>query len=330
MIVFPTLWLGRKMSYGEAGLSALAAVLVASLSWRIVEQPFRRRDRWPGRKSLFFGALLAMSLCLFHGIRTSEFEGYPKRLPAGYADLDISGPEFYSMNACMQNKSQTAEEWVFEDCVIPGQGEGYAVLWGDSFLGHYRPGLTQRDTPLPISLVEHTKAACPPSLTLDIPSNPTCLDYNKALAKMIEAGRFRLAILAADWVTAIENGYELSELTEIVAWLKGQGVEVIVIGQSPTFAGRVAALYAWGNMGDRRRDEAESVDPPDLNERLREAAGGALFLNPRPLFCEGAVCSFGEGARLYFWDRGHYTVFGSQRVTDELLIPAIEQALGQN
>jgi peptidoglycan/LPS O-acetylase OafA/YrhL len=329
LIVFPTLWLGREMSHLESGGAALAALLAATLSWRFIEQPFRRRGRWPGRVSLYFGALLAMSLCLFHSIRTSEFEGYPKRLPAGYADLDISGPEFYSMDACLQNKRQSAEFWRFEDCVIPGEGEGHGLLWGDSFLGHYRPGLTQRDAPLPVSLVEHTKVACPPALTFDLPSNPTCREYNNSLVEMIEAGRFRLVILGADWVTALEEGYELDELSRTVDWLQALGLPVIVIGQSPTFAGRVAALHAWGNMGERRREEAVSVDPPDLNRKLREAAGKALFLDPRPLFCEGEVCRFGEGSRLYFWDRGHYTLFGSKRATEELLLPAIEEALRQ-
>lgn len=146
---------------------------------------------------------------------------------------------------------------------------------------------------------------------------------------MIEAGRFRLVILGADWVTALEEGYELDELSRTVDWLRALGLPVIIIGQSPTFAGRVAALYAWGNMGERRREEAVSVDPPDLNRKLREAAGKALFLDPRPLFCEGEVCHFGEGSRLYFWDRGHYTLFGSKRATEELLLPAIEEALRQ-
>lgn len=326
LLMLPVFWLGRELRWEEALGAVAASIALSALSWRFVEQPFRRRGRWPGRKSIFAGATLMIALCIFHAVRATEFDGYPKRLPSGYADLDLRGPEFYSMDNCIQNKRQDGSDWQIEACTIPGESDSRFLLWGDSFLGHYRPGLTLRETPLPVTFVEHAKAACPPGMTFELPSNPTCASYNAHARELLKQGGFDGVVLGADWTTAMREGYSLDELSSTVTWLQEQGLSVVVIGQSPTFARRVAALYAWGNMGPgRRTDRAASVDAPGLNEHIQAASNDAVFVDPRPLFCEGEICRFGEGDRLYFWDRGHYTLFGSRLAVDRLLLPAVEK-----
>jgi peptidoglycan/LPS O-acetylase OafA/YrhL len=326
LLVFPVFWLGRDLETWESLTAAALAVVISTLSWRFVEQPFRKRRGWPGRRSIYAGGVLLIALCVFHAVRATEFEGYPKRLPAGYADLDLTGREYYAMDGCMQNKRQTPDDWRLEDCIIPGASESRYLLWGDSFLGHYRPGLTVRDDPLPVTFVEHTKSACPPGFTYEPPSNKTCVDYNEHARDLLEQGGFEGVILGADWTTALGEGYRLEELSQTVAWLKQRGLKVIVIGQSPSFAARVPALFAWGNMGPERSiGSGQPVQEPGLNESVAAASEGALFLDPWPLFCERQTCRFGEGDRLYFWDRGHYTLLGSRRAVDEMLTPAIKR-----
>ncbi len=127
--------------------------------------------------------------------------------------------------------------------------------------------------------MEHAKAACPPGMDFELPSNPTCASFNAHARELLTRGGFDGVVLGADWTTAMREGYSLDELSATVDWASAQGLDVIVMGQSPTFAGRVAALYAWGNMGpERRRDRAASVDDPELNDRLRAMSSGAIFV----------------------------------------------------
>ena len=77
-------------------------------------------------------------------------------------------------------------------------------------------------------------------------------------------------------------------------------------------------------MGPERNiGSGKPVQDPGFNESVAAASEGALFLDPWLLFCEQQTCRFGEGERLYFWDRGHYTLLGSRRAVDEMLLPAI-------
>ena len=164
-----------------------------------------------------------------------------------------------------------------------------------------------------------------------LPDNPTCTRYNGHARQLLLEGRYDGVVLGADWSTAIDDGYRLEELAETVAWLLEQDLKVIVIGQSPTFARRVPALYAWGNMGPGRNSaEGQPIQGPELNRRLEANSKGAIFADPWPLFCTGQTCRFGEGERLYFWDYGHYTLLGSQLAASQLLLPALAAAESQD
>jgi peptidoglycan/LPS O-acetylase OafA/YrhL len=86
LYVFATYRLARGLSAAEtAGLIALS-IAIAALSWRFVEQPFRRPDGVVRRPQLFRRSAALMSVLGLSGVAIWATDGAPQRLHAGDPD----------------------------------------------------------------------------------------------------------------------------------------------------------------------------------------------------------------------------------------------------
>lgn len=113
----------------------IASIMIATLSYRYVEQPFRKR-RWPAMRTVSIGfgciaAIFAASAYVRHA------DGFPQRLPA---------------EAQAMRSRDVMWDWPCKDSSIPGAPGAYCVfgapwgsakrktmIWGDSHALHFAP-----------------------------------------------------------------------------------------------------------------------------------------------------------------------------------------------
>jgi peptidoglycan/LPS O-acetylase OafA/YrhL len=128
----------RLFPYAAPGVRAggvfVLSVILASLSYRFVEQPFRRLSFWtPSRIFAAAGASLAM-LVLSSAV-VMYYRGFPGRLDSTVAEIlaferyDLK-PQFRS-RICFLDPDQAGSEIDVERC-LPKTSLKKAVLWGDA------------------------------------------------------------------------------------------------------------------------------------------------------------------------------------------------------
>jgi len=192
-----------------------ASIILAVLSWRFVEQPFRTRRFAPPRPVLLAGGAAAMGLAAGLGGLVLAAHGLPGRFPR-LAD----SPEARPPDPCFLVDDADPARWNPTTCIITHAGTAPALLWGDSFAAHYAPGVKAYAASIPYSVIEYAAAGCPPVLTYSAYDRPNCHRFNENALAIIRARGVKTVVLAARWVDLQQRG--LAELRSTLSALSAR------------------------------------------------------------------------------------------------------------
>ena len=120
----------------EGSVIVVASLVVASLSWKFIEQPFRRKSIRPMRDISV--ALCAALLVALGGYGIVANRGFPSRMPASLARLGDQTAMWFSFHCPY---SATA---IGINCVVGSPWDTAAargLIWGDSHSSHLLPYL---------------------------------------------------------------------------------------------------------------------------------------------------------------------------------------------
>jgi hypothetical protein len=193
------------------------------------------------------------------------------------------------------------------------------LLWGDSFAGHYVPGILANAAALHATIIQYTAAGCPPVLSYRSYARVLCAAFNAHALDIIRDQRIETVVLAGRWTDMRQRG--LGEIGSTLAALDRLGVQTIVIGQSPEFAADVQAIgFLKGDAGASAVNRWDVVFSPAVNQALRVAAGTHRFIDPMPALCDGGVCTYQDHGTYLFEDYGHFSAAGSAAVVKSLFL----------
>jgi len=171
----------RELSAVEGLALSGLAVLVAALSWALVERPFRHATG-QGRARLFTDALLCCGLVAALGGHLYAHRGLPERLSgpvraAAEAAFDVNPDS----DAC-HNRSpeQLRGDQV---CVLGGDARPSFVVLGDSFADALIPGIDAAARDAGRSGYVMTKGGCPPLFGVH---HAACQAFNAAALAFIQ------------------------------------------------------------------------------------------------------------------------------------------------
>jgi peptidoglycan/LPS O-acetylase OafA/YrhL len=207
--------LGRPINIAEAFcLTALIAV-ASFLSWRYVEEPFRRA-RWPAWPTIGTGfatasALAAMSLVVV------SYSGFPQRIPPSARLESLQVMQDWK---CPQEKDIVQLGNLKRVCVLGAKWETAktrGILLGDSHADHMAPLLDVAARSADIALFEPMGFFCMPligttSLKQYFPERPTytqdCADkFISILAYLHERDDIQVVVLASAWSQYLQGLY---------------------------------------------------------------------------------------------------------------------------
>jgi peptidoglycan/LPS O-acetylase OafA/YrhL len=359
LLVLPQLILARDLAAHETSAAIVLSIAAAALSWRYVEQPFRKASvQLPAAQTRFVmgggGALALMAavgVALGHLLPASKIEGAVRTAEA---------QTFTQKCLINENSSGGASELPPLEPCLSGANPAKApevVLWGDSHANHLQPALAAWANSNGLTVRQMAKALCPPVLgaaPFTPPSNrrADCAAFNTQALEWIKATpSVRTVILAARWPIYVGASYPRHGVTPIlfkdeiptsdqaarevltaslagmIKELTARGIKVVVIGALPDFyqsgAKCVERARTFGWPENRCAADAwttnERLAPVD--QAIRAALGSAALIETRDLFCTSFRCEPVKDGLLQFRDDNHVTPDGARRIIARLPMP---------
>jgi peptidoglycan/LPS O-acetylase OafA/YrhL len=251
----------------------LASLILAALSWRFVEQPFRTGRFRRLRQREVFGlagacaAVLSVAAIIIH-----MEHGFPGRFPLKAREISTymdvlprmrTGTCFIETGFSDFNKSA---------CLHKVTREKNMLLFGDSHAAALWWGLKEN---LPnTNILQATLAACPP--TFGSYRRSGCSQMRRYIYETyLPKNRVDAVILSERWTSIAD----LKPLQPGLDWLRDHGIPVFVIGPVPEYTAPLPFLLALGirwhdsELASRNRiAEMQALDG-ELRSRLQDRPG---------------------------------------------------------
>jgi peptidoglycan/LPS O-acetylase OafA/YrhL len=326
LIVFAKRLLFRPLTGREIIVVVALSLLLAVLSWKFVEKPFRlRHGQRPQPVKAVLCAAIAIGLAAAFFVAARQSQGWPGRFDQRQA-THVRGREDYRVGSCFLNMDQTYPDWARSGpCLVDNHAAQTVLIWGDSFGAHYIPGIDQSPRTKRYNFVLYTAYSCPPVLAANVPWAPRCHDVNADIGKVLDRYPPSAVVVVARWERYWNASVKPADVQATLAVLKARGLPVVLVGQGPsfTFSDPVDFVRLTGQQ------TAESKDHSEMNAQLRALRGYDVFFDPNQSMCPNGSCALTDHGAYLYWDDGHYSSHGSVLAADGLMA-AIRAALLQD
>lgn len=206
----------------QAGIVVALSFLLATLTWRYVENPFRRGGVNSSPTSQLINyALLGLMLCMM-AWSVIYFKGFPDRIPVQALAAQEAAKDFNAARGvCHLNMEQVSLPDA-EKCTNPrisGALNKTLAVWGDSHAEAMIPGVAVIPGLPEGLLLQMTKTSCPPLIGADVvrggKAYRECAEFNtEAIRIFRQHEEITTVVLAARWpVYAMEAGFGVPEET---------------------------------------------------------------------------------------------------------------------
>ena len=314
----------RALTPLETACVVAASFIMAIISCRYVEKPFRGQSGFFTRPKLFGAGFICIALSITLGLSLSMNSGLPQRfegLDKVAMQKEAQIPEWasYKWNDCFISDTKN---WKRSSCQISQDSAdgGRALLWGDSFAAHYAAGFLQQPN-IPFFLLQYTSPRCPPLLDYYAASNPECTEFNKAVFDLIKENKIDTVIMSAKWYSyLVRSKMSYQQIGLTVNKLSEEGIQVILIGQSPLYGFTYPDEFYFSQLRHATDPGFAEVEfPASINSEIEKSAPKAIFFDPTAQLCHGGKCLYREGNMYLVADSGHFTQYGSKKMVAALL-----------
>jgi peptidoglycan/LPS O-acetylase OafA/YrhL len=303
-------------------------VLISYLSWRFVEQPFRRKSMAPTRDAAFRIAGLATVVLLAGsagGIVASRTPSDADRAALqleAYNNYDYR--PLYRYGVCF-----APENGVFGgDCLTLVSGKTNILLWGDSLAAHYFHGLGKVTDPKAVNVLQATQAACMPTFNAAAQGNASCRNFATQMEAFFGDHKPDLVIVSADWLEYARpprfDGM-IADLRQTIAKLNGAGIAVDLLGPAVQFRARLPSMLMRAHLRDidARPEDFILRDIFALDQMMKAALPAHekfSYVSVVDAVCPARQCPLTiDGGIPLAWDHAHLTAEGSVYVMDRVV-----------
>lgn len=313
----------QRMLYGpQAGPVApyvvfAIAVVLATISWKLIETPIRDRRDGLSTGRFYLVALIATLIVAAPSVVILATKGLPGRFsPEVHAIARSAERTPRRLEACLPMPDGDLTAWPAA-CTDPVPGKPNYLLIGDSHANHLWYGLSQVHPEA--ELLQATVSSCRMTLKPAHDATAQCRRMaNYLYSDLLVRTRPDRVYLAGLWWTDDE-----AAVADTLAWFKARQIDVVLIGPAPHYEQSVPRLLALAeHLGQpdlparRRKHERDQVDA-DMAAVARRA--GVPYLSIMQAICPNNVCqaTTPDGAPMQ-WDEGHLSKAGSKLVGQRL------------
>lgn len=318
----PLLSFTRHRSFTQPHDAVIALILaltfgLAYLTWRYVEQPFRRQDRIAKRVVWRFSLASAavLSVCAV---------GLQMATPESHSRLNRDADVLSRLHTCLFDPGQTFETLLQNRCdsVQPSairidgrkdQSSKVYVLFGDSLAASLYPGLARIFGEH--AIIQLTGTSCRP---LRSEKDRRCADfYDWFVDTYVPNNRMDGIIVSSSWLKTYKTLGDKEFRARLDALFEKLKEKRVIIYSQPASLSLDIHRYVYKlerfGMEVPLNLEVEAEGLEDVNAALSEEASkfGFEFIDASQLFCSKGKCTVAKDGVFYFWDTVHLTMPGS-------------------
>ncbi|HUB85490.1 MAG TPA: acyltransferase family protein, partial [Rhizomicrobium sp.] len=352
LLVFTQIALNRALLPWESVALIAVSVVLATLSWRFVEQPVRRNASI-GRVRLFAGAASAMALTALCGFGVASANGLPQRLqPEIRRILAEERNHEPRMDICFGLDARDVRKGRLCRIGSTKAETPSFLLWGDSHADALLPAVQK-------VAEEHGRAglfagtnSCAPLLGVSRPDALPCRPFNDAVARLlIKRPAIRDVILDARWSknaygTARGEGDGRTYLSDdqgegtdlasteavfyrglerTVRMLTNAGKHVTIVASVPEAGYSVPRVMAHLRMAGNKTEPTRNLQEFLAHQKFIFATMAAMqkkygvkIVYPHRILCASGACELALDDRPLYRDEHHLSVFGAMQLTPML------------
>ena len=307
-------------------LLLLASLILAMLSWKFVETPFRQRVILKTRPQIFTFAGVSTTVLLLAGLAIFLLHGVPGRFSAAvlqYANGETDWGTF--------RNELGPKEALNGDFTELGAGDKHQpinlLVWGDSFAMAVMPVLDDLCKEHSIRGVAATHSGRAPLVGYETKSFALKKDnlvFNKAVMEFIHSKHVGNVLLVANWGihdTAEESDKLRKGLVATLTALQNSGARIWIMRTVPKQRWDVPRALALAVLHGRNpeeislpiaicRKELQLRDP--IFKELTQKFCNLTVLDPTALFeYSNNLCRLEKDGKALYWDDGHISVAGA-------------------
>ncbi len=352
ILAFSRIYL-RETDIAHLALAVLVLSLVlAMISWRFVEQPFRKKNA--SAASVFIPFFVVMAMFVSGAVWLKEQRGLPWASAEELAGIDDwkagqRPPGFGCMTEALSHP--------VENCLSEAGKSPDVILWGDSHAASVYSGLKTAADRSGLNLYASMAGGCPPVTGVAAVNGDyaDCPMFNDAMLSYVERSGAKAVVLSAHWALYTEGSrfigdegvrdlggevpYDVISVSgdegrverlaqaygEQVGRLLEKGLKVVLVYQIPIPGWdapyRVLELKSAGDLGQIAGFDRTAYLrwAGRTNEMLDRIDGDGIFkLRPDQILCpdaQGSLCAFYNSGEILFFDSNHLSVDGAARLT---------------
>ncbi|MEN9524319.1 MAG: hypothetical protein RL536_388, partial [Candidatus Parcubacteria bacterium] len=224
-----------KLSEGIFILLILLTLLIAYISWRYIENPFRSKNRF-SKKFIFTFALTGSLAFAIVGLIGKQNNGFTDRFTneqkniLAFAQYDRK--DMFREGICFLTVEQKSKDFK-RVCSYLGSDENSFFIWGDSHAAALSYGLRE----ISPAVTQITASGCPPLIGYTSTRRPYCEEINEFALKRIKKLKPKYLLLHANWsepLDKIEPSLEEVLSTTLLRIKENSPeTEIIIIGGVP-------------------------------------------------------------------------------------------------
>jgi peptidoglycan/LPS O-acetylase OafA/YrhL len=312
-----TIFEGLDHHQSQALKFAIAFIL-AVLSWRFVELPFRTKSWRTQRTVLFGGAAAATLVALIGSAVFVAMQGLPSRFSAAarqvaqYIDNDPLDPrDQYRNGTCfITSETATLKDYSMSQC-LPGKPQKTVLLMGDSHAAAMWWGFNESF--VNTNVMQATASGCKPVLNQRPRQHAACTQImNYILREYLPSHPVDAVVIEAHW-----DAGDLESLGETLAWLREKGIPTFLVGPIVQYDASLPRLLAFSISQDApllpEQHLEKFVKPLDRQmATLARESWHVPYISLFDIFCPGDSCvQYAAPGIPLQSDYGHLTKEGS-------------------
>lgn len=304
----------------------LSSLILAYLSWRYVEAPFRNKKLFP-KKAVFLFSIIGTLFFVCIGVFIHINEGFTQRVPS---KLDIETMKYSPLRGKCHN--------VEEPCEYFGDNVSWATF-GDSHVVELSYALAEYLEADNIGLQHNSYTSCKPSIN-DLTSD--CYIWTKkAIERLISdeaieniVVSFKLTYyisgvtknnLNNDNTYSAEDGLVVwDNLLSIFSMFLESNKTVYFVLQPPELPKHIERIIFSESEGSARVKGVKRSWWENRNafvrDRLKEIPGSVKVVDTTDFFCDESDCYGSDEHGYLYFDDNHISVYGASKIVQRITL----------